>query len=168
MGDYTRLADLLLTNDLDTALRLLDRRNRFNTEFTFNVVSGGVAVGSVSDAQTMGDGNEYNLPELNATPGITLEVNFTGVTDIYGITACHRYVGSSVHYVDISIYNYTTAALVPIRRLESTTNNTVMTIIFPKSRDFFDSSGNAQIVYNHPSAGNTSHDLYIDYIALIS
>ena len=140
----------------------------FNTTFTFNVTAGGTPVGAVSDAQTLGDGNEYNLPETNTTPGITLEVNFTGVTSLIGITANVRYQGSTSHHVDVSIYNYTTAALVHIRRMETSTENVMMTVMLPDTGDYYDGSGNAQVVFNHPDAGNVTHDLWVDYIALLS
>lgn len=140
----------------------------FNTTFTFNATAGGTPVGSESDAQTMGDGNEYNLPETNASPGITLEVNFTGVKELVGLTALIRYQGSASHHVDVSVYNYDTTSLDHIRRLETSTENVMMTILFPNSGDYYDASGNAQVVFNHPDNGNTSHDFWIDYIALLS
>jgi len=75
MGDFTRLADLLLTNDLDTALRLLDRQAsigggggflglgiwRYRTETTSTPNSGQLQF----DDTTIGDATELYVHAVN-------------------------------------------------------------------------------------------------------
>jgi len=135
---------------------------------SLNVVAGGTPVGNILTLTIALDGNEYNLPETTGVPGIDLEVNFTNVVQIRGIVVNGRYTGGGAHYVDIQIRNYTTAADVTVIRMNTSTTNNYRTILIPDDSDFIDGSGNAQITFYHPTTGNSTHDLYIDYVALIS
>jgi len=145
----------------------------YKTPANINVVTGGTPVGSVTDMQTAFDGNVYNLPEATGAPGIDLEINFTGVTGIKGLVFAGRYVGSSTHYIDIYLYDYNAAADQAIFRMQTqsgspATTNEYRTILIPDDSNFIDGSGNAQISFIHPVTGNSSHDLYLDYIALLN
>ena len=145
----------------------------YKTPANINVVTGGTPVGSVTDMQTAFDGNVYNLPEATGAPGIDLEINFTGVTGIKGLVFAGRYVGSSTHYIDIYLYDYNAAADQAIFRMQTqsgspATTNEYRTILIPDDSNFIDGSGNTQISFIHPVTGNSSHDLYLDYIALLN
>ena len=135
---------------------------------SLNIVAGGTPVGTITSLQIALDGGEYNLPEVTGVPGIDLEVNFTNIIQIRGIVLNGRYTGGGTHYIDVKIRNYTTASDVTIIRMATSTTNNYRTILIPDDADFIDGSGNAQITFYHPTTGNNTHDLYIDYVALIS
>jgi len=140
----------------------------FKTAASLNVVAGGTPVGTVTDIQTLQDGNEYNLPEAAATPGYDLEINFTGVTRIDGVVVASRYTGSAAHTSDFRLYNYDNTTDDVFFLTPTASANNYRTVIIPNGASYFDGSGNAQATFYHTSGGVPSHDLYIDYIALLS
>ena len=169
MGDYARLADLLLTSDLDTALRLLDRTvGVFNVPSSIEVDTGGTPVGDVTDLQTLLDGNVYNLPETATTPGFDLQVDFTKVPRISAIVL-RSYYGpkTSTHYSQLKIHNYTTDSDDVIIDFQPADDHNYRTILIPSDKDYI-SDGNVQLRFYHPPAGNPAHGLFVDYIALVT
>ena len=149
------------------------RKPEFIAPTSLTVQTGGTPVGSITDMQTAFDGNVYNLPEATGAPGIDLEVNFTGITGIKGLVFAGRYVGAATHYIDVYLYDYNAAADQAIFRMQTltgspTTTNEYRTILIPDDSNFIDGSGNAQISFIHPVTGNATHDLYLDYVALLS
>lgn len=140
----------------------------FKTPASVTVVDGGTPVGTVSDMQVLLDGNEYNLPEASGTPGFDLEVNFTTVLSVKGIVVRAYYEGSSSHHVDMKIRNYDTAADDTIINFQDAEDYNYRTILIPDDTDYIDGSGNSQITFYHPDNGTPAHDMYIDYIAILS
>jgi len=125
-------------------------------------------VGTIADTQTALDGNEYNMPENNSNPAIDLDFGFAGVKRIQGVVFNARYTGSATHYMTVSIRDYTNAVDRNLMNFSTTATDNYRTVLLPDDTDFIDGSGNAQISFHHsPVSGNTSHDLFVDYIALL-
>jgi len=142
----------------------------YNLPASLNVTHGGTPVGTVADMRHIIDGNEYNLPETNVNPGFRLEINFVDVPRILGIVARLRYEGSPTHYALMQMYNYTLSSDTEIIRFDSSPNYYYRTILMPNAdmSDFINGS-DAQIVLEHnATVGITSHDLFVDFIALLT
>jgi len=137
----------------------------FSVPDSLTVVAGGTPVGTITDLQTLHDGNEYNLPEVSGSPGMDLECDFTGIGSIRGIVLNSRYTGSAVHEVVVRLKNYTGGDDVFIR-MASTASDNYRTVLIPDDTNYI-SDGAAQISFYHAASGTPSHDLYIDYVALL-
>ena len=131
--------------------------------------NGAAAVTPVSDIQTPFDGNSLTWDEVTGAPGMDLSVNFTGVTKIRGVVLRAYYEGSSSHQVNVSLHNYVSVAEDIIIRLDdaSNPNYNYRTILIPDGANYI-SGGAAQINFIHPITGNNTHDLFIDYVALLT
>ena len=124
-------------------------------------------VGSLANTTIALDGSFYNMPENNSSPAIDVDFDFTNVTRIRGIVFNARYTGSSTHYMIVRIRDYVGATDRDLMHLTTTPSNNYRTILIPDDTRFIDANGNAQISFYHPTSGNTSHDLFVDYIALL-
>jgi len=125
-------------------------------------------VGTLSDTQTALDGNEWNMPENNSNPAIDVDFGFTGIRRIHGVVFNARYTGLASHYITVAIRDYTAGVDRNLMNFSTTASNNYRTVLIPDDTNFIDGSGNAQISFHHsPVSGNTSHDLYVEYIALL-
>ena len=131
--------------------------------------NGAAAVTPVSDIQVPFDGNFLTWDEVTGAPGMDLSVNFTNVTTVRGVVLRAYYEGSSSHQVNVSLYNYSTATDDIIIRLDDAANPdfNYRTILIPDGSDYI-SSGASQINFIHPITGNNTHDLFIDYVAIVT
>jgi hypothetical protein len=144
-------------------------RPTFIAPDSVTVVAGGTPIGTVADMQAPMDGNIYDLPEATGTPGFDLEINFIDVVDIYGIVMRAYYAPqNSVHYAQLLIHNYSGGGSDDaIVHITPSVDHNYRTILIPDNTDFIDGSGNAQLTLFHPLGGNASHDMFIDYVALL-
>jgi hypothetical protein len=84
--------------DLKTRLAVSinnDGTLKTSTQFknaTSVTLNNGTTSSTVSDLQTINDGNAYDVTESSGTPGLDLEVNFTSVTSIKKIYVKAYYV----------------------------------------------------------------------------
>jgi len=143
----------------------------FNSPATLTVNTGGTPVGTgVSDVQTMLDGNIYQLPEVTGTPGFDIEFAWTGITRIKGFAFRVLYVGTSTHQVTFRAYNYNTTVWDVLFEIPASLGYNYRCNQFPASNmaNYFDSGGNAKVKIYHDTAGNASHDLYVDYVAIVN
>jgi len=150
------IADILITETYQTADSVTDN------------IGAQTPVGSITDTQTALDGNEYNMPENNSNPALDVDFEFSSVDRIRGIVFNARYQGSASHYMQVSIYDYASAVRRELMNVSTTDSNNYRTVLIPDGTNFIDGSGNAQISFHHNLvSGNTSHDLFVEYIALI-
>jgi len=141
---------------------------RFITPASITVNTGGTPVGTVTNVQTLNDGNVYQVPEVTGTPGFDIDFNFTGVSRINGFVSMTRYDGSASHDVEQTLYNYDTTADDSFLVIHDTgASYQYRTVLIPDDTDYIDGSGNAVASLIHTNSGNASHDVYIDYIALL-
>lgn len=129
------------------------------------VLDNGTSANALADLQTMLDGNIYRLEEVTGAPGMRLTLTFTGVNEIYGLLLRAYYKGSTTHYCEVSLYNYTTTAWDVFITVETSNGQNVRYIRIPDDADYI-SGGQAQVRWEHPVSGNASHDAYIDFVGL--
>ena len=145
-----------------------------NHERTFTVPdgvtvnTGGTPVGTVAGVQTLLDGSVYQVPEVTGTPGFDVEFDFSGITAIRGIAANFYYDGGALgHEVTIDIYDYDGTAWDSFLLVPSAATYSYRYIEFPNNSKYIN-SGAVLVRFYHGSAGNASHDLYVDYLAVLS
>ena len=135
---------------------------------TITVNAGGTPVGTVTDVQSLLDGNVYQIPEVAATPGFDIDFNFTNVASIGGFVSNIWYDGSATHNVALDLFNYTDVQQDSFLHVShSASLYSYRTVLMPDDTKYINGSNEAQLSLYHYSGGNASHDIYIDYIALI-
>lgn len=139
-----------------------------NVPSSINIIVG-TPTGTVADIQSWADGNVLQIAEVAATPGMDLEMLFTNVKSIRRIGLSMYYDGSSTHWIEIQIWNYTEAAWKTIWTFskDGGLNYRYSDLSAGSDDDYIDASGNAKLKMVHPTAGNAAHDAFIGYAALI-
>ncbi len=140
----------------------------FSTPESLTVNDGGTPVGDIDDITELLDGNEYHLPETTGVPGFDLLLNFVNISNIKGIAFRIYYEGSTSHQATFRLYNYETSTYDIFMQVSSSGGYSYRYIEIPDGSNYFDSAGNAIVQIYHDSSGNASHDLYVDYVALLS
>jgi hypothetical protein len=150
------------------------------TKKTANSVtlSAGTSTDTVTDLQTMADGNFYDITEAAATPGINLIVDFTSITAFNWVQIKGCYEGSASHAVAVQLYNWNTTAWDTFNAMQNSyCDTTTASGYILNSYDFFVPSdtnyigtggdaGKVRVRFYHTPAGNASHDLHLDVVAL--
>jgi len=146
-----------------------DITRTFATPTTQTVTTGTLSSGSVTDVQTWQDGNEVHISEVTGVPGFDVRYTFTNVTDFSEIMCSFYYEGSSTHDCQFQIYDDTNAVWKEFftQAGAGLSHNTRFSPFPLDTSDFINGSDQVIIRFYHPQSGNASHDLYIDYVALI-
>ena len=82
---------------------------RLNTEPHSLVCDYGTPTGSIVGVQTLNDGVEYSIQEVVGVPGISVTFRFEYILRFSEIFIKAYYKGTATHYVQIQLYNKTTA-----------------------------------------------------------
>ena len=170
-------AELVDGESIDNAIDSListhnsDEDAHSDTIYTPNSVTlnTGSSSDAVSDIQTLLDGNVYDILEAASTPGFDLEIDFTSVlVEPNCLVLRLSYGGLATHGVGVDIYNYNDTAFDRFHSFAATLDYIWIHIDIPDmDTDYIDGSNNAQVRLYHFTAGNNSHHLYVDYVALI-
>ena len=129
----------------------------------------GTSSDSVSDVQTLFDGNTYDVAEVTGTPGFDVEFTFTNVIVPANIIQARlHYEGSSTHGIGVEAYNYSTTTW---DRFSHFTDHAPddfawIEISIPDMENYRDGSNNMKVRFYHFTAGNSAHTLYIDYVGM--
>jgi hypothetical protein len=126
---------------------------------------------NVSKLQTANDGNEYIVGEDNGgTPGINLEVVFTGVTAFNWVKVLGYYVGNTSHGIQIQIeagaFDDSTWHTFNGMDHHSGSNDFESYDFFVPDDAQYINSGEVTVRFYHPSAGTPAHDLFLDEVSL--
>ena len=140
----------------------------FKVPTSVTVNDGGTPAGDITGIQTLLDGNVYQVPEVSGTPGFNVELVFTNVMNIVGFVSHVRYTGSSAHLVTLGLYNVVTATYDRFLNIPHTaTLYSYRTVYIPDGKNYIDSNQETKMILYHDSGGTPSHDLFIDYAALL-
>jgi len=144
-------------------------------------LAAGASANVVADLRTAFDGLFYAIAEAAATPGINLIVDFTGVTNFNWVQIIAGYAGSGTHSLGIQLYHWGTASWHTFNGIQTGTHDiTTANGNILENYSFFvpvntpsnpyigtgGSAGQVRVRFYHTMAGNASHDLYIDVVAL--
>ena len=125
----------------------------------------GTPTGTVANVQTMLDGSVYSVVEAAASPAMTVDFSWAGITETpYELVIRVRYDGTSSHNLRVELYNYLTLSFVAFHAIPTGLEYSVFCIALPVMTNFL-SGGVARVRFDHVSSGNPAHTLYIDYIA---
>ena len=162
-----------LRRNLDDELRRIkdwteNYRDDFIVSDSIGVTTGGTPVGTVADIQTLKDGNYYQVPEVGGTPGFAIGFEFKNVQSIKGFVSMIRYTGSATHDVTLGMWNYSTVAYDRFLVIPHTASLDAYRAVFiPDDTNYIEPGGAARMILYHETAGNPSHNVFIDYVALI-
>jgi len=134
---------------------------------SLSVVTGSLASGTVDDTKVWNDGNNIAVDEAASTPGYDVQFTFENVTDIKEIATSVHYSGTSTHRVELQIYNYIDTAWETVTQIVTGLGYSLVSVNFPADSDDYISSSQSKIRFYHVSAGNASHDLYVNYIGIL-
>lgn len=139
------------------------RLPNYITPASVTVDKGTLAAGSVTSVQTK-DGTNLQVTELNGADPLRVRFAFSGVTAITGFVGFLRYEGSASHEVHLEIYNGSTWET--FWELTSETSNRWYNHILYNSSAYVN-GGAPELRFYHVSNGVNTHNLYVDYIALV-
>lgn len=148
------------------------------TAASVTITAGGTDASSVvANLQTENDGNIFHLDEAAATPGIDFYVEFTSITAFTRAIIRGSYAGAATHAIGILLYDWVAGAwkhqsvlktgVYDVTAQQETIEN--VAFFLPTDNLWIGTAGNAgkvRLRLVHPMAGNNSHDLYIDMVAL--
>jgi hypothetical protein len=142
------------------------------TAASMTVTTGTLSSGDVTDTQTWADGNEVNVSEVAGVPGFDVRFTFTGVTDFCRIGISGYYDGSTTHHCEIQIYDDTNAVWRTLWTFSNGMGHNYRFSDLPvpvatRLADYISGTNEVLIRFYHPTSGNASHDLFIDYVSLI-
>lgn len=132
---------------------------------------------TITDMQTEYDGLIYHVNEAAHTPGIEVIVDFTNITAFNWLRVKGSYVGAVTHALAIQLYDWVTLdwhtkCTMPHAVYNTTANEEVIgnhecwIVDDTPYIGTGDNAGQIRIRLIHPMAGDNSHDLYIDHVAL--
>jgi hypothetical protein len=151
-------------------VNMVDLEETRKTANSMTVTTGTLSSGSVSDTQTWADGNTVNIAEVTGVPGFDVLFTFTSVTDFARIGLSAYYSGT--HDVEVQIYDDTNTTWRVLWDFGSGTTfnyrySDIPVSMATRQADYINGSNEVKIRFYHPSSGNASHDLYIDYVSII-
>jgi hypothetical protein len=134
------------------------------------VTTGTLASGTVTDTQTWADGNAVNVAEVTGVPGFDVRFTFTNITDFCRVGISAYYTGAiASHYCEVQIYDVTNTTWRTLWTFTGSNGQNYRFSDIPTDTisDYIDGSDQVLIRFYHPTSGNASHDLYIDYVSII-
>lgn len=141
-----------------------------NVPNTMTVTTGTLTSGTVTDVQEWADGNAVNITEVTGVPGYDVELEFEDIEIFTRIGISAYYTGTSSHYCEVDIYDYTNATWRTLFTFNSGIGFNYRFSDIPVSRQTilndYINNGKAKIRFYHPVSGNVSHNLHIDYVSL--
>ena len=131
--------------------------------------AGGDAGGNDASVATIDDADSYDTDELGATPGFDIQAVFTGVTDFNQVQIHTSYDGNPAHVIRIDLdktpFNWSSFDTI-LADIDDNSGNFVFNVITVASAAQYINSGEVRLRFYHSSAGNITHDFFIDYCAL--
>jgi hypothetical protein len=137
---------------------------------SMTVNTGTLISGSVSSVASWQDGDYIEIQEASGVPGFDIEFTFTGITTFSFLSSSSYYDGSSSHHVTISLYDNVASSWKILYTYSAGNNYNYRFSDIPTDNieKFISDSREVKIRFYHPVSGDASHDLFIDYLALIS
>ena len=131
--------------------------------------AGGDAGGNDASVATIDDADSYDTDEVSATPGFDIQAVFTGVTDFNQVQIHTAYDGNPAHVIRIDLdktpFNWSSFTTI-LADIDDSSGDFVFNAITVASAAQYINSGEVRLRFYHSSAGNATHDFFIDYCAL--
>ena len=131
--------------------------------------AGGDAGGNDASVATIDDADSYDTDEIAATPGFDIQAVFSGVTDFNQVQIHTAYDGNPAHVIRIDLdktpFNWSSFDTI-LADIDDSSGDFVFNAITVASAAQYINSGEVRLRFYHSSAGNITHDFFIDYCAL--
>jgi hypothetical protein len=142
---------------------------------TAQMVTGGASDGTASE---FGDGAFLHVDETTGSPGFDIRFTWTGVTSFSRVLLYAIYSGATTHGVAVQLYNATETRWDTFHSMQSSLADVSTSDGYIVSNGSFDvpsqwvsdyiNSGTVVLRLYHTPSGDASHDVYVDYAALLS
>ena len=132
---------------------------------SMDIVTSDGYTGTVADVQTL-NGTYIQVEEAAGTPGFDIRFEHVDVIDFNNVFLYLKYNGGSGHNVDIQLFNNDTLGWDTIGFFSDQASFTIIDIPIALSADYINGSDEVTMRLYHSDAGNTLHDIQIDYAAL--
>jgi hypothetical protein len=136
---------------------------------TMTRTTGGDAGGDDDSVATIDDADSYDTDEVGGTPGFDIQAVFSGVTDFNQVQIHTAYDGNPAHIIRIDLdktpFNWSSYDTI-LADIDDNSGNFVFNAITVASAAQYINSGEVRLRFYHSSAGNATHDFFIDYCAL--
>lgn len=161
------------TNFVSQDINISDVINTAITATTMNVITGTLSAGTTAQTRVWGEGGAVNISEVTGAPGFDVQFIFMNVTDFARIGISAYYTGNiASHYAEIQIYDDTNAVWRTLWNFSGGQGfnyrySDLPVSVATRQADYINSSNEVMIRFYHPTSGNASHDLFIDYMSII-
>ena len=140
------------------------------TKITANSITliAGSSTNTVTDLQVH-DGTFYHLDEVAATPGQDLIIDFINVKAFNWIKILGWYEGQTSHAISVKLYDWINAIWLDFDCMCTCIRESNHSFFVPNDTNFIGTGANkgqVRIQFIHEMAGNASHDLFLDVVAL--
>lgn len=136
--------------------------------YNFTVDSGTQTGGNLTALTTISDNNWLNVSETVSTPGWSITINFTNVSDFNEIYLNAWYSEPTVvtnDEVDVQMFNYNTKVYDTFGNIPVDTHLNILVFSVP-IQTYYLNGTNASIRIYQPGLGHSSHRFYLDYSVL--
>lgn len=124
--------------------------------------SGGNNVGNIS----YDDGKYYNVTEAAGANPLTIQLNYTNVTNFNSVIMAEKYTGSSSHNILVEIYDYLTSSWEQYQDITGQEGFVYSNIPVPDPQNHINNT-NVMLRFRHVENGVPSHLINIDFVQLI-
>ena len=168
-------ASLYTAANVETALaEVMDKVTPVTTTGnSITTPTGTVDAGDIDSTTTIDDADSYDVSEVTGSPGFDIQITFTGIVsgkEPNKVQLHIGYDGSAGHNVDLEMWNYTGTPQWDVISADFLPDTggvfAFYEIDIPGTVTDYVSGGEAKLRFNHTSAGNANHNVFIDFAAL--
>lgn len=136
------------------------------------VTTGTIITGGFADVAAW-DGTYFQIQEVTGAPGFDITFDFVVSENLFKCTTLiwsGRYEGNPAHNVQLEMYDHLATAWKVIDIIASNSADELRSYTLPEAPTRFvgplSDRSVALVRFHHTSSGTTTHDLYIDYLAI--
>lgn len=129
----------------------------------------GTSSGTVADLQVLNDGNTYDITEASGAPGQELIITFVNVIRFKHIAtkAFYEIKSGTAHSVQLQLFDFLTNQWDTQITYESGSGTNYRFIDVDNAQEYISGIGETKMRFFHEASGNTQHDTFIEYLALV-
>jgi hypothetical protein len=157
----------LCINFNDTVKRLFAEQNIVLNATSIFTEVGTFTGGDLSSVQVLGDDETYNVTEVTGSPGFTININFTNVTNFNTVALRGKYTGGAGHTVELELLRVSTNTWEERAKITDQMDFGVTTFDVFIGSDFINTSvgnGTVQFRINHDDNGINTHKYELDAV----
>jgi len=130
------------------------------------LTTGTLIDGDVDSTHEPDDDDAYEVQEVSGVPGFDILFDFVAVDDFDKVTVRLKYDGAGSHVSDVQLYNYNTTTWDDIGSFTLSVSWQTIEMPIISALNYID-GGDSRVRLYHSQNGIASHDIHIDYLALV-